>query len=75
MNLDEEKSKAMVSQVLVKVSDMWNSIKDYFKRHFLAILIVLAIIPLVFYFYKFHSYNLSNDPADWGVFGDYIGGV
>ena len=73
--MDEEKPKAMVSQVLVDVNDMWNSIKNYFKRHFLAILIVLAIIPLVFYFCKFHSYNLSDDPADWGVFGDYIGGV
>lgn len=24
---------------------------------------------------RFSNYNFSKDPADWGTFGDYIGGV
>ena len=54
---------------------MWNRITLYTKSHFLLILIVLATIPILGYVSKFHSCNFSDDPADWGVFGDYIGGV
>jgi hypothetical protein len=54
---------------------MWNKISSYFKTHFLQILLVLATFPILLYVSKFHSCKLSEDPADWGVFGDYIGGV
>lgn len=41
----------------------------------IILLVLAAIVPVVFYVCKFGGYDLSNDPADWGVFGDYIGGV
>jgi hypothetical protein len=39
----------------------------------IAILFILP--PAGLYIYKFHKYILSDNPADWGTFGDYIGGV
>ncbi len=54
---------------------MWNKMIDYLKRHFLKILIIFAVVPVAVYWWNFHSYELSKDPADWGVFGDYIGGI
>lgn len=38
------------------------------------LIIILTIIPFIIYFSKFHG-NLSNDPAAWGNFGSYAGGV
>lgn len=36
---------------------------------------VIAIIVCGFYIGKFHNGDLSSNTADWGTFGDYIGGV
>jgi len=36
--------------------------------------IFFTSIPLIFYFMKFH-HGLSNSKADWGTFGDFIGGI
>src|SRR5436190_3644984 len=45
----------------------------------LTVALVAAFIPLlvvlVFYFAKFWSPHLANEQADWGVFGDYVGGT
>lgn len=32
-------------------------------------------IAISIYIIKFHDYSLSDDPAKWGVLGDYFGGV
>lgn len=45
------------------------------RSHSLLILIVAAVLPILIYIFRFHDYQLSDDPSDWGVFGDYIGGV
>jgi hypothetical protein len=37
--------------------------------------IVLGIVPLFFYLYKFGSLTFSADKGDWGTFGDYLGGT
>lgn len=37
--------------------------------------IVLVIVPLLFYLYKFGSLTFSADKSDWGTFGDYLGGI
>ena len=51
-------------------------LKNYINRNWMIILLVIAaIVPVMFYVYKFGGYELSNNPSDWGVFGDYIGGV
>lgn len=38
------------------------------------LIIILTIIPFIFYFSKFHG-DLSNDSAVWGDFGSYAGGA
>ncbi|WP_291138775.1 hypothetical protein [Flavobacterium sp. UBA7663] len=35
---------------------------------------VIAVIPIAMYFWNFR-YGLSDSKADWGTFGDFIGGV
>ena len=40
------------------------------KRHFMAVLIVVSLVPIAIYWWNFRNYGLSDDPADWGVFGD-----
>ncbi|MCE5311936.1 MAG: hypothetical protein LLF86_02150 [Nitrospiraceae bacterium] len=46
------------------------------QNHIIKIAIVitatLLIIPSVVYFFSFHSNGISKDPANWGVFGDYL---
>ncbi|KFF09133.1 hypothetical protein IX38_01040 [Chryseobacterium luteum] len=39
------------------------------------IALIAIILPVIFYVVNFYEYNRSTDPSDWGVFGDYIGGV
>ncbi len=38
-------------------------------------LYIIFCIPLILYISKFGGSKLSDDPQDWGVFGDYFGGV
>lgn len=33
------------------------------------------ILPILFYVENFQDFNLSKNPADWGVLGDYFGGI
>lgn len=37
--------------------------------------IFFALGVTLFYFLWFHNHKISNDPGDWGAFGDYIGGL
>lgn len=39
----------------------------------LAVIVLSA--PLLVYICFFGGYSISDNPADWGAFGDYIGGV
>ncbi len=41
----------------------------------LIVLIILSAIPLIIYTYFFSSHHRSFDPANWGTFGDFIGGT
>lgn len=36
---------------------------------------LILAIPLLVYILQFGSYDISNNPSDWGTFGDYIGGI
>lgn len=47
-----------------------------FMRKYWAQIIILsvAVVPFIAYFCQFHSYAISDNPEDWGLFGDYIGG-
>lgn len=48
----------------------------FMKKIWIYIFGGLAILtPAVAYVIKFHGCSISDDPADWGVFGDYFGGV
>lgn len=37
--------------------------------------IILLVVPIAIYIIYFSDYSISNNPADWGVFGDYVGGI
>ena len=37
--------------------------------------VVLLASPVLLYVIQFGGLEISKDPQDWGVFGDYIGGV
>jgi hypothetical protein len=41
----------------------------------IGITIILTIVPVIFYLYKFGDGTLSTDKGEWGTFGDFIGGV
>lgn len=40
-----------------------------------AAAIIFAMFVVVVYLFWFNKHKLSTDPADWGAFGDYIGGL
>ena len=37
--------------------------------------VIFSAIPFVFYLFKFGSFTFSDSKADWGTFGDYLGGL
>lgn len=53
---------------------IWKFIKD---SRWLTIIIcmIFALSPMGIYCWKFKNYSISDNPADWGVFGDYVGGI
>lgn len=50
----------------------WLSIKKHWWKFALMILFCL---PIIIYVYNFGGRRFSENPADWGTFGDYVGGV
>lgn len=54
---------------------LWNKIILFLKARHLLLLFLVAMIPIIVYVWHFHGLKISDNPADWGVFGDYIGGV
>ncbi len=52
--------------------------RKFIKEHkwlAITICIVFALTPIGIYSWNFRSFVISDDPVDWGVFGDYIGGI
>ena len=37
--------------------------------------VLISLSPIILYISNFKNYSLSKEPADWGTFGDYIGGI
>lgn len=63
---------------------MFYSFKRRFQKHPIDTVIVwittllmlsLIIVSLVAYLFRFYDYGLSFDSTDFGIFGDYVGGV
>lgn len=55
-----------------------NKIRKFIKNNIKLVIIVCVIFtlaPIAIYSLRFRSYSISDNPADWGVFGDYIGGI
>lgn len=61
------KSKDNIS---VEVNVNFKLIKCY-----AIILGLICLIPIAIYILNFKKHSLSDDPGDWGTFGDYLGGV
>lgn len=51
----------------------------YFQKNIIVIIsiisLILVLVPSSAYFINFKDHLISEDPAEWGVFGDYIGGT
>lgn len=47
----------------------------FVQKHFFVITSLISVIPIAFYVWHFRRLDISDNPEDWGVFGDYIGGV
>lgn len=41
----------------------------------ITLILLFSILPTIFYIFFFHNIPISENPSDWGVFGDYIGGL
>ncbi len=41
----------------------------------IAVSLILAVIAILYYWIHFKNTSISNDPQNWGVFGDYFGGT
>jgi hypothetical protein len=39
------------------------------------VLLIAAVVALGAYIAQFSNYDFSTDPAEWGQFGDYMGGI
>lgn len=58
----------------------YKGIIGHFSRNKFAYLIIFAVLSIFlvvtsFYYNQFHKNGLSKTVADWGVFGDYLGGT
>ena len=51
------------------------SIIQEIKKYWIYILIVLILLPIILYIYKFGSLILSNKHNHWAEFGTYLGGI
>ena len=50
--------------------------QEHFKKHWEKYLWGLVIVaPMVLYIINFGRSGISGDPANWGAFGDYVGGI
>lgn len=45
------------------------------KWQVILLCVAVLLAPIVCYYLKFRDYSISNNPSDWGVFGDYLGGI
>jgi len=41
----------------------------------LTIVVLISLIPLLFYYIKFKEYEISNSPTDWADFSTYLSGT
>ena len=44
-------------------------------KSYAIILGIICFIPIIIYPINFWNHKFSDDPSDWGTFGDYLGGV
>lgn len=58
---------------------MFKSIKAFVSKHSLSIILfvctIVCFMACYAYYWQFKQYKLSDSTANWGTFGDYIGGI
>ena len=63
--------------IMTRICNWWGQLKSI-QRNFILASILLVILPClvvcVFYLCTFNE-GLSKDNADWGTFGDFVGGI
>jgi uncharacterized membrane protein len=50
-------------------------LKNKLQNYLIALIIFLILIPILCYINYFWRNSISTNPADWGPFGDFFGGV
>ena len=40
-----------------------------------GLILILSILPAIFFIANFWGFNISKNASDWGTFGDYFGGI
>lgn len=38
-------------------------------------ILVVALLPILIYCINFYKFSISDNPSDWALFGEYIGGI
>lgn len=52
-----------------------NKFYPFFRYKWIYVAVFILYIPAILYISQFWHHKISDDPNDWGVFGDYIGGI
>lgn len=66
----------LLLQLLFLIISLFINFFYPFKRHkWKYIAAYILYVPVTTYISQFWHHNISDEPSNWGVFGDYIGGV
>ncbi|WP_152625208.1 hypothetical protein [Cellvibrio sp. OA-2007] len=64
-----------MTDVLIETTNPPKNAEDLVIASAIWIAILMFIVSMGFYLYNFWGPNLSPDTAEWGQFGDYLGGI
>jgi hypothetical protein len=51
--------------------------RDFFRKRWWVFLVlsIIFLLPIIAYIINFHNGEISDKSADWGTFGDFVGGT
>lgn len=61
--------------IFIALSFIANFVYPFSRYRWIYISVFILYIPATLYISQFWHHKFSDDPNDWGVFGDYIGGI
>lgn len=70
--------QAKTVEEVAKASNAMERIMEHIREHkciYIIICSLFGLSPIIVYVVKFRHLSISDSPGDWGVFGDYVGGL